>query len=494
MIDVFNSYPSYKDSGVRWLGDVPAHWAVLRQRNAVDMRVSNVDKHIKDGELAVRLCNYVDVYKNDRIADRISFMCASATQEEIDRFRLQTGDVLITKDSETWNDIGVPALVECSARDLICGYHLALLRPRDGVMDGPFLLRVQQSLPVAYQYHVSASGVTRYGLSHEAIKSVCLPCPPLPEQAAIVRFLDHADRRIQRYIQAKQKLIKLLEEQKQAIIHRAVTRGLDPNVRLKPSGVEWLGDVPQHWMVARLGQLITPIEQGWSPQCDAQRAEENEWGVLKVGCVNRDAFDETQNKKLPSALEPIPGLEIRDGDILMSRANTRELLGLAAVAVRPREKLILCDKLFRFRAKHQVVNPRFLVSAIRQRTSRAQIESSTNGASDSMQNIGQGVARNLLLSLPPLEEQQRVVAAVSEQTASINTAISRARSEISLLREFRSRLVADVVTGKLDVREAAAGLPDEADEPEPLDDAASLDTGEAGDDADSDAVPEESEP
>ena len=116
-------------------------------------------------------------------------------------------------------------------------------------------------------------------------------------------------------------MIKLLEEQKQAVIHRAVTRGLDPNVRLKPSRVEWLGDVPEHWEVVRLKEVTTPIEQGWSPQCDAQPAADHEWGVLKVGCVNRDIFDASQNKRLPPTLAPIPELQIRDGDILVSRAH-----------------------------------------------------------------------------------------------------------------------------------------------------------------------------
>ena len=159
--------------------------------------------------------------------------------------------MLITKDSEAWNDIGVPALVEDAATDLICGYHLALLRPFEDTLSGGYLFRAMQSTGVAYQFHVEANGVTRYGLSHARSSPSGYPLPPLPEQAAIVRFLDHADRRIRRYIRAKQKLIKLLEEQKQAIIHRAVTRGLDPNVRLKPSGVEWLGDVPEHWEVRR---------------------------------------------------------------------------------------------------------------------------------------------------------------------------------------------------------------------------------------------------
>jgi type I restriction enzyme S subunit len=290
--------------------------------------------------------------------------------------------------------------------------------------------------------------------------SLKAPCPPSEEQAAIVRFLDHANRKIDRFIRAKRKLIELLGEQKQAIIQRAVTRGLNPNVTLKASGIPWLGEIPEHWEVRKLKQCVTAIEQGWSPQCDANRASESEWGVLKVGCVNKDSFAPEQNKKLPKNLMPDPSLEILDGDILVSRANTRELLGLAAIAEMPRPKLILCDKLFRFRVRPQFFNSKFLVSALRSKPSRVQIESSTNGASSSMQNIGQGVLKKLWVSIPTIAEQERIVDYIASECEPLSTAVTRTELEIALIQEYRTRLTADIVTGKLDVREAAAKLPD----------------------------------
>jgi type I restriction enzyme S subunit len=135
------------------------------------------------------------------------FMQATASDSEIDRFRLEVGDVLITKDSETWTDIGVPALVEESADDLISRYHLALLRPRADRITGSFLFRALQSRLVAYQFHVEANGVTRYGLSHAAIKAITIPLPPLTEQQAITAFLDRLDRRIRRYVAGQQRLV-----------------------------------------------------------------------------------------------------------------------------------------------------------------------------------------------------------------------------------------------------------------------------------------------
>ena len=289
MITDVKPYPAYKPSRVPSLGDIPEHWGSERQRHLVQMLVSTVDKHTVEGEVPVRMCNYVDVYKNERVSAGVPFMRATASRDEVARFRLRTGDVVITKDSESWNDIGVPALVEYESPDLVCGYHLAVLRPRDGRVLPGFLLRALQSQGVAYQYHVRANGVTRYGLSHDAIKSVVIPTPPPAEQAAIIRFLDYADRRIRRYIAAKQRLIKLLEEQKQAIIYRAVTRGLDAHVPLKPSGVEWIGDIPKHWRVVRLKSLarsVTSGSRGWS-----NFATDSGALFIRIGNLTRASID-----------------------------------------------------------------------------------------------------------------------------------------------------------------------------------------------------------
>ena len=181
-----------------------------------------------------------------------------------------------------------------------------------------------------------------------------------------------------------------------------------------------------------------------------------------MGCVNFDSFEASQNKRLPTYLDPPKNLEIQDGDILMSRANTRQILGLAALAIKPRRRLLLCDKLYRFRALTGRSKARFLIYAIRCKATREQIEVRTNGASDSMQNISQGVVKNLWIALPPIDEQQAIAAFISDHTASISEAITRARQELDLIREYRTRLIADVVTGKFDVRGIA--VPDDDDD------------------------------
>ena len=215
-----------KPSGVEWLGEVPEHWEVRGLKTVADMRVSNVDKHTREDEIYIRLCNYVDVYKNEKIAQSMSFMNATASWDEIERFRLERDDVLITKDSEAWDDIGVPALVTESADDLLLGYHLALLRPFEAII-GPYLARTFQSKAVAYQFHVRANGVTRYGLTHLGIQSVRIPLPPLTEQFAIVEYLDQATADVDAAITRARRQIELVEEYHTRLIADVVTGKMD---------------------------------------------------------------------------------------------------------------------------------------------------------------------------------------------------------------------------------------------------------------------------
>ncbi len=224
-----------KPSGIEWIGDIPEHWEVLRLRNVVQLLVSNVDKHTKENEIPVRLCNYVDVYKNERITDHLAFMSASASWGEMQRFRLQAGDVVITKDSEMWNDIGVPALVEYQAPDLLCGYHLAILRPCNALL-GTFLFRALQSPLITVQFHLSANGITRYGLAHQAIKDVYVPIPSRAEQSSIIRFLDDATAHIDTTIDRAHHEISLLHEYRTTLISDVVTGKVD--VRGAIAGME----------------------------------------------------------------------------------------------------------------------------------------------------------------------------------------------------------------------------------------------------------------
>ena len=442
-------YPLYKDSGVSWLGDVPEHWDIKRLRNTAEIRISNVDKNTEGDESRVRLCNYVDVYKHDRISEHMPFMNATASPGEIDRFRLKTGDVLVTKDSEMWNDIGVPALVETSSDDLLCGYHLALLRPITNRIRGDFLFRAFQSTGVGYQLHIEANGVTRYGLSQDAIRSVWIPIPTLLEQAAIARYIDYTDRRIRHYIRCKQRLITLLEEQKQALISRAVTRGIDSAAVLKPSGTPWLGNIPEHWTVSRSKHLFS-VRKELSRPGDVQLSATQAYGVIPQA-----EFEQRVGRrvvKISMHLEKRRHVEKDDFVISMrsfqgglERAWASGAIRSSYVVLRPGPSVDV--ELFSYILK----SPGYI------RALQSTAEFIRDGQDLTFDNF-----RGVDLPVPPLDEQRAIAAEITRAVSAITSNITKVTSELDLIREYRMRLIADVVTGKLDVREVAASLPDES--------------------------------
>ena len=463
MTHVLKPYPARKDSGLEWLGEVPEHWEIQRLKNVAEMRISNIDKHTKEGEYPVRLCNYVDVYKNDHISPSMLFMRATATADEIARFRLTPGDVLITKDSEAWDDIGVPALVVESADDLVSGYHLALLRPLGTCLNGGYLLRALQSRSIGCQFHVQAKGVTRYGLSHAAIQSVWLPLPPLPEQAAISYFVDYVDRRIQRYIRAQQQLIALLEEYRQAIIHQAVTGQVDvrtgqPYPAYKDSRVGWLKEVPDHWDVIGLGRLIC-LTVGFPFKSDGFTQSDNDIRLLRGVNISPGRIRWNNVVRWKEAdVDTFAEYRLEVGDIVLGM--DRPIIGggvRVAVVAQSDVPSLLLQRVARIRPKKTLLRG-FALKLL-----------GGNSFSDYLAPIFTGISvphlspdqiKEFRLALPSMTEQSVIVEHLDSKMRAVQSVLNGTEREIELLSEYRTRLIADVVTGKLDVREAAAALPE----------------------------------
>ena len=216
-----------KPSGVEWIGDIPEHWEARRLRTLAAVRASGVDKNTNEDEVPVMLCNYVDVYKNDRITAAIDFMKATATPEEIRAFELKAGDVIITKDSESWDDIAIPTFVPEALPGIVCAYHLALIRPFSGEIEGEFLFRAFSSDPVADQFRIAATGVTRFGLAQGAIKGAFFPLPPLEEQRAIIAHINEKCAEISHAISRAEREIELMREYRTRLISDVVTGQVD---------------------------------------------------------------------------------------------------------------------------------------------------------------------------------------------------------------------------------------------------------------------------
>eukprot|EP01037_Dinobryon_pediforme_P005928 gene5928-5997_t len=264
------AYPAYKTSGIEWLGDVPEHWEVRRLKRACDVFPSNVDKKSQDGEPFVKLCNYTDVYYNETITSGIEFMVATASFDQIDKFTLRAGDTIITKDSESADDIAIGAYVPADLPGVVCGYHLSMVRPMTG-FDGAFVKRLFESRYAKACFAILANGLTRVGLGQYELDNIELPFPPLAEQSAIAAFLDRETGKIDALVAEQERLMALLKEKRQAVISHAVTKGLDPNVPMQHSGVEWLGEVPAHWTVKPIRMIANvDLRFGLPPLAEQQ--------------------------------------------------------------------------------------------------------------------------------------------------------------------------------------------------------------------------------
>lgn len=217
-----NTKVKLNDSGVEWVGKIPQHWEVKRLRYLANCFPSNIDKHSKENEKKVRLCNYTDVYKNDFITDDMDLMEATATSEQIKKFTLVKGDIIITKDSETASDIAVPAYVKENLTNVVCGYHLAIIRPYS-VVSGKYLFRALQCKVFNIQFELCSNGITRVGLGNSDLRKGQFFLPPMNEQIAIAEYIDNVSEKISTAISSKEKEIEKLKEYKATLIHSAVT-------------------------------------------------------------------------------------------------------------------------------------------------------------------------------------------------------------------------------------------------------------------------------
>lgn len=215
-----------KPSGIDWIGDIPEGWDVRRLKFIASTKFSNVDKHSKEEEQPVSLCNYVDVYYNDFIDSNMDFMQATATNDEIRKFALNKGDVIVTKDSESWDDIAIPAYIKEDMHGVLCGYHLAIIQANQN-MCGEYIFWSFLSQTINYQFQVSATGVTRYGLGKGSLDNAMFFAPSKKEQHQIAKYLDKKTTEIDGLIQKIESAIAKLREYRSSLITATVTGKID---------------------------------------------------------------------------------------------------------------------------------------------------------------------------------------------------------------------------------------------------------------------------
>ncbi len=422
-------------------------WPVQRLKFVASVMPSNVDKLTDPDHVPVRLCNYVDVYKNDQITGDMEFMPASATPAQIARFALRGGDVLITKDSETPDDIAVPAYVDSSAAGVICGYHLALLRPIAGRTIGRYLFWAICSRPVSSAFSARAQGITRFGLTVGAMGDVPIPLPPPAEQRAIADFLDRETAKIDALIATQERLIALLDEKRQATITHAVTKGLDPNAPMKESGIEWLGEVPEGWERLRLKRVLCSSDYGISDALDAPDGV----AVLRMSNIKGGQVVIDDLKYVSS----VPGrLLLNSNDLLFNRTNSIDLVGQVGMMRQILDHDIsFASYLVRLRTTIRA-RPAYL-SYLLNHPELLRLVRSMAFAAIGQANLNPTRYAEIVLLLPAVAEQEAIVAYLDGETAKIDDLAAKAAQAIECLEERRAALITAAVTGQIDVTRPA---------------------------------------
>ena len=439
-------YPSYKLSGVPWLGEVPDHWEVWRLKgrvaNVIDQRSDRSPNEI-----------YIALEHVESWTGRIQRVGESHIDSQVKRFR--KGDVLFGKLR--------PYLAKITRLDCygVCVGEFLVFRPRSKDLDSAYLEPVLRSKPFVEAVNASTFGAKMPRAEWSFIGNMKLPYPPAREQTAVVRYLHHVEQRIQCYIEAKEKLISLLEEQKQAVIHQAVTGQIDARTgqrypAYKDSGVEWLGDVPAHWQIAALHHRYS---QCLGKMLDSKRITGNH---LLPYLRNVDVqWDQINTMDLPTmdiAPEEYERYTVQDGDLLVCEGGE---IGRCALWSGGLPKCGFQKALHRLRPRNACEDkPRYMCYALR---AAAKADAFNDGHLSTIGHLTGEKLRVHRFPFPPVAEQELLVRYLDGVVEQIDHTVSCVHRQIDLLQEYRTCLIANVVTGKLDVRKVVAELPEKDD-------------------------------
>ena len=424
-------YPICKESKNPWIGAVPEHWDVVPM-SAVG-KVKSVTGAPDLPLLSVYLRDGVILF-SDAEERR-----TNPTSENLSNYqKVEPGDLVLNNQQAWRGSVGVSKY-----QGIVSPAYLVIaLNNRLNQRFSDLLFRDRVMVD---QYLVASKGVgsIQRNLYWPHYKRASALVPPLQEQAAIVRFLDHADEQIQRYIASKERLIALLGEERQALVHQAVTRGLDPNVRLKPSGVEWMGDVPEHWEVTRTRFLFKEIDRRSSTGNETHLSMSQVLGLVPSHQVEQTLISDSY----------VGGKLCEKGDLVLNRLKAH--LGVFALAD---QKGVISPDYSVFR-KRLALEMEYFTQVLRLPALRPELRIRSKGIVEGFWRLYTGDLFDIRLPVPPVAEQVTIVDNLSRMTGKLNAAIARTRRQIDLMTEYRTRLIADVVTGQLDVRKAAAQLP-----------------------------------
>lgn len=447
----FLPYATYKDSGVAWLGAVPGHWEINSIKRGYEVTLGKMlksDQTSPDEKLAPYLRSANVQWGAVDVSDIQQMWFAPY---EVAQLSLELGDLVVCEGGDAGR-AGIWA-----AEVAGCHFQNSVNRVRSNRGNSTkYLMYWLAAMKEDGFIDIVCNKATIAHLTKEKLMNLSMVYAPQVEQQAIADYLDTETARIDALIQEKERLIRLLGERRSGVFETllsesAISLGGRPSNRFP-----WLSVIPSTWTCLRVKHIVQSFDQGISPQCEARVPDEHEWGVLKVGCVNSGVFNAQESKALPPEIDPIPEITLHEGDVLVSRANTKNLVGRAAMADKPYPHLMLSDKLYRLKLDRNRCNPAFLVGFLTLPAIRVRIEERATGASASMLNIDRRTILELDLPLPPIAQQKAIVMAADRESAEIRDLAAHVTAEITLLKELRAATITDAVLGRVDVRTACA--------------------------------------
>ena len=410
-------YPTYKAAGLKWLEVIPSHWKVRRLKQFCDVFPSNIDKKSVEGETQVRLCNYTDVYYNDLVADSLEFMAATATDEQIEKFSLKAGDTIITKDSETADDIAIAAYVPQDLPGVICGYHLSMVRPKEAV-NGAFVKRLFDSIYTKSLMAVRANGLTRVGLSQYAIDNIELPLPPKEEQASITAFLDRETAKIDALIAEQKRLVEIF--------------------KLKLSSLALSGFQDEEPNYQRIGRVTRIV----SRPVDIKVDEEYE----PLGLFNRGRGIFHKESRRGADMGDSDFFYVEAGDLVLSGQFAWE--GSVAVADKSESGCVVSHRYPIIQGDNENCLTEFLLALLWTEHGDFVLNQCSRGAAGRNRPLNLGLLLKEEIALPCLTIQR----AIQEEYRKYVGLKNEQAKQTGLALERRSALISAAVTGQIDVR------------------------------------------
>jgi type I restriction enzyme S subunit len=450
-MSIYQAYSEYKDSGVEILGALPVNWQPMQIRyllknGAEGIKIGPFGSALKledMNDIGVRVYGQENVIKKDFSIGKRKI--SQSKFEAMQVYKIQTNDLLITMMGTS----GKCELVPESADLGIIDSHLLRLRVKEAeIFPRFFRLLIDECHEIENQIKISGKGSIMHGLNSSIVKSLVIPLPSLGEQVGILNFLDHETGKIDTLIEKQQQLIKLLKEKRQAVISHAVTKGLDPYVPMKDSGVEWLEEVPEHWKAVRLKQVagfITSGPRGWSDFI----SDSGKDTFLQSGDLNHELEILPHLAKKVTAPAGAEGTrtKLQEGDVVIciTGANT----GRVAVVNSLLTTIYINQHLSLIRLITEKANPMYIGYALSSQGGSAFFNITQYGLKEglSLSNISEAP-----VALPPIDEQNLIVKLLKKKQATFNKLIDRAETQIDLLQERRTALISAAVTGKIDVR------------------------------------------